>query len=812
LNHSPKILILFTSILILTTPVGATAADLVMKTASDKISTYVSDIPCITLQDDAPVTVSLEEAEGVSKVSDTSGVTYSASTVQEAVDGYLRLKNVCVIQEVRVSGQSRISSEAIRFRIKSSPGSVLHRQATRKDIEEIYSMGYFETVDAGFENSVLTFTVKEYPVIVSIEVQGNKAIDTEEILKSISMKKFDILNTKTLKTSIDRIISLYREKGYYNVTVDSDTKAVEGGIGLTFTVAESSQLYIRKVDFDGNENISDGKLRDAMETKNRWWWGLFGHEGSYLEETLDTDLLRIEQLYADAGYMRARAGRPVVEIKEDKGIYVTIPIEEGPLFYIGTVDIEGDLIKPKEELMQVLKFKTGDKMSKSAIHQSVEDLRGIYMDKGYAYVQINPDMKEGSSATTLDITLKVKQGKPVHIDTIHIRGNTKTRDKVIRRELKVDEGDLFSSSKINASKDSLNRLGYFKSTGIETVPRTDESMSMLVDVEETTTGAFSFGFAYSSVDRLMGTVALSESNLMGLGLKAKANVEYGGQRKSYSFGVEEPWLFDRHVSLGADIFNLEREYTYYTKKSRGGNIRLSYPLFEQVRHSIVYALIDVTELEEIDPTYLDNLTEDEINGYLTSAIINTLYRDTTNDYFRPTRGSDASISFEYAGLGGDYHYTRATAKYAKFFPLYKDKVALMLKFRWGTINPSAGDKLPEDELFTLGGLNSVRGFKYGDIGPKDSFGNVIGGQRMFVSNTELTFPILDVPGLSGVLFFDQGNAYDKKIDLTNLKRSYGFGVRWVTPMGPLRIEYGRVINPEEDESPSRWDFSIGTFF
>ena len=231
-----------------------------------------------------------------------------------------------------------------------------------------------------------------------------------------------------------------------------------------------------------------------------------------------------------------------------------------------------------------------------------------------------------------------------------------------------------------------------------------------------------------------------------------------------------------------------------------------------MRHSIVYSFENVTALEDIDPTYQDSLSEDEIDGYLLSSVTNTIYRDTTNDYFRPTRGSDSSFSVEYAGLGGDYHFTRATAKYAKFFPLYKDKVALMLKFRWGTITPSFGDDIPEDELFTLGGLNSIRGFKYGDIGPRDTYGNVVGGRRMVVSNTEITFPIFEVPGLSGVLFFDQGNAYDRTIDLTSLKRSYGVGVRWVTPMGPLRIEYGKVISPEDYEASSRWDFSIGTFF
>lgn len=804
-----RVLILF--LLFLALPITVPAADLVMKTSSEKIIDHVSDVPCITRKGDASTELFLEESGSVYRVYDSSRLTYSASTLPEAADGYLRLRDVCVIKEVKISGQARISPEAIRFRIKTIPGSILHKKIVRKDIEEVYSMGYFETVDASSEDSVLTFSVKEYPVIVSIEAEGNTKIKSDEILKSISMKKFDILNTKTLKTSIDRIVALYRDKGYYNVEVGSSTKKTEGGIILTFTIKENKKLYIRKVNFDGNVHISSRKLSKVMETKNRWWFGLMGHNGSYLEESLDTDLLRIEQFYGDEGYIKARAGRPIVNIKEGKGIILTIPIEEGPLFYIGKIDVSGDLIKPRKELLDVLDVESGDKMGKSKIHKAVENLRNIYTDAGYAYVQIKPDMSEGPG-NTMNITFAIKEGKPVHIDTIHIRGNTKTRDKVVRRELEMDEGDLFSSKDIDESKNNLNRLGYFSKVNIEPVPKNDDTMSMLVDVDETTTGAFSFGFAYSSVDKLMGTMQLSENNLFGHGLKSKFSIEYGAQRKSYSLDFEEPWLFDRHISLGVGLYNMEREYTYYTKEARGGNIRISYPLFENVRHSIGYAYTDVIGLTDIDPLYEDNLTEEEINGYLTSSVTNTLYRDTTNDFFRPTKGSDIAVSFEYAGLGGDYHYSRATAKYAQFFPIYKDKVALMLKFRWGTINPALGDELPEDELFTLGGLNSIRGFRYGDIGPRDSYGNTIGGQRMFVSNTEITFPIFDLPGLFGVLFYDQGNAYDKRIDLTNLKRSYGGGIRWVTPMGPLRIEYGKVINPEEDEAPNRWDFSIGTFF
>jgi outer membrane protein insertion porin family len=297
-----------------------------------------------------------------------------------------------------------------------------------------------------------------------------------------------------------------------------------------------------------------------------------------------------------------------------------------------------------------------------------------------------------------------------------------------------------------------------------------------------------------------------------MGLKTKVSVEYGKRKKSYILDFEEPWVLDYPISLGARVYNQERVLLYYTKKSRGGVLRVSYPLFEEVRHHIIYTYDDVLGLTDIDPAYTYLLSPLELNGGLTSSITNSLSRDTTNDFYRPTRGSDAVISVEYAGLGGDYHYTRVTARVAQFFPIYKDTVALMLKGRWGTINGSQGEKVPVSELYTLGGMNTIRGFKYGEIGPRDNLGNVVGGKRMAIFNTEITFPIGNVPGLSGLVFLDAGNAYNERIDLSNIKKSYGIGFRWVTPMGPLRLEYGKVINPKDYESSGGWDFTIGTFF
>ncbi|MGC9323917.1 MAG: outer membrane protein assembly factor BamA [Desulfomonilia bacterium] len=771
----------------------------------------LEDVLCVSVKDGAELEIFLEQTDGVSRVFDSSGLSYTASSPEEAVDGYLRLKGICVVEEVNITGQVRISTDAIRFRIKTARGDIVHKEKIKKDIEEIFTMGYFETCDASFDDGVLTFSVKEYPVIVTIEVKGNDKIKEEDILTAIGLKRFDILNTRLLKTSIDRIRSLYREKGFYNVDVTSDTQPTEGGITLTFSIKENKKLYIEEVNFDGNENISSRKLRSVMETKDRWVFGLFGHTGSYVESSLDNDLLRIEQFYADNGYIQAKVGRPQVEVREGEGIYLTIPIEEGPPFHIGNIDISGDLIQPKDDLMKKLDLDPGDLMSKSKVNSSIENLRDVYMNEGYAYAQIRPVMQL-EQGNTVGLTFQVTKGEPVHIDTIYVRGNQKTRDKVIRRELRLDEGDLYSSTELNRSRDRIARLGYFSNVNIETIPKDEDTMSLLVDVEETTTGAFAFGIAYSSLDGALGTMELSENNLFGLGLKSSLSLEYGAKKKNYTLDFEEPWLLDHPVSLGLRVFNTEREYIYYTKESRGGNLRLSYPLIEEVRHSIIYSYTDVMELTDIDPIYLSALSEDEINGGITSSITNALYRDTTNDYFRPTRGSNLSFSIEYAGIGGDFHFTRVMASAAQFFPLYTEKLALMLKLRWGTINPALGDDLPEYDRFTLGGLNSIRGFKYGEIGPRDTFGSVIGGKRMIMFNTEVTFPIANIPGLYGLVFLDQGNSYEKRIDITNLKRSYGAGIRWVTPMGPLRLEYGRVIDPEDFESDSQWDFTIGRFF
>jgi outer membrane protein insertion porin family len=811
--------------LMLLLPVCLTAADIEVSVDNRELSDFLSDVPCVSVKDVAQLKLEVLSKDGLIEVRDSAGIGYKAAALPDAASGYLRMKDACVVKEIKISGAKRISNDAIRFRIRTAPGDIIHRLAVRKDIEEIYAMGYFESCNASSENNILSFNVTEYPVVVKIEVKGSKKVEEKKILEASEVKKFDILNTRSLKTAVDRIKGLYREKGYYNVDVETDTKETDGGIILAFVIKENQKLWVRGVSFDGvtrkcpwYEPYCDpySGMKQSMKTQKRSSWNpidWLSDKGAYTESEMDTDLLRLEEYFGNEGYLQAKVGRPKVDIKDDEGIFITVPVEQGPLFRLGNIDAEGELIVPKEKILDALGMNKGDIMSKMYLYSGVERIRDIYMDRGYAYVQIKPITTE-REGNIIDMTLNIKQNKPVHVDEVLIRNNKKTRDKVIRRELDLQESSLFSSTKLRDSRDNLNRLGYFSKVDINQVQSENEDeMDLVVDVEENPTGAFTFGVAYSSIDQFMGTVEISENNLFGTGLRTKASIEYGANRKNYSIYLQEPWLMDYPIAVSGRLYDQERVLTYYTRESRGFSIGMSFPIYENIRYNIIYNYDYILPLRDIDPSYEQWLTSVELEGGLNSTLTNTVSRVTTNDFYRPTRGMDASLSVEYSGfLGGDYHYTRVSANVAQFFPLYKNIFALMLKGRWGTINGGEGQEVPVSELYTLGGLNTIRGFGYNEIGPRDNYGNVIGGKRMVIFNGEITFPIGNVPGLSGVVFFDAGNAYYNTIDLENVKKSYGAGLRWVTPMGPLRLEYGWIINPEDYEPSGNWDFTIGAFF
>jgi len=782
--------------------------------SDERLKNALSDVPCLELGASGGTELTLSEVAGSFKVSDPSGVQFSGASVNEAADGYLRLKSSCVIKDIRIDGLNRITADAVMFRLKSAKGDIVHLARLKSDVEAVNGMGYFEKVTAEMQGDVLVFKVAEHPVIVKVSFSGNKEIKDDKLTEALGIKKFEILNMKSLKAGIDRMKTLYREKGYYDVEIKSDREDTEGGIELKLSVTENKRLYVKEVNFDGNEHVKTKELRKLVETKNRWLMGLLKHSGNYIDSTIDMDLLRIEQYYGDIGYIDAKVGRPVVDIREGKGIYLTIPISEGKLFHVASTEVSGDMLEgvDKETLSKSINLKPGEVMSRSKVQKVVEALRDIYMDQGYAFAKVEPESK--FDGTDVHINFVISKGEPVHINKITINGNTKTREHVIRRELAINESDLFSSTALKTSKDRLGRLGYFKESSIEPVPGPDGKLDLKVGVAEKPTGAFICGISYSTENKVSYNASISENNLFGKGYRTQLKVDYGKKDKTYTVDLEDPWFMDTPLSVGGRVYAEEDEKLYYVQKTRGFNIRMSYPLVERWRHSIGYSYEKILPLEEVSDSYLYLLSKDDLDGGITSKISNMIYRDTTNDPYRPTHGSDVAFSIEYAGLSGDKHFTRFNSRAAVFFPLYKDMLVLMFKNQFGVINGGNGEKVPDAELYELGGLNTLRGFEYGEVGPRDSYGNTLGSRVQEVFNVELTCPIPGVPGLSTVAFFDAGNGYQKPstVDLSNIRKTFGGGLRWVTPMGPLRLEYGRIISPRETESTGRWEFNMGAFF
>jgi outer membrane protein insertion porin family len=486
-------------------------------------------------------------------------------------------------------------------------------------------------------------------------------------------------------------------------------------------------------------------------------------------------------------------------------------VEEGQQFKIGKVDIQGDLILPKEEMFKRVPVYVGEIFNRDLVRQALVNLTDLYADKGYAFVDVNPMTVPHKDQPLVDLIFGIRQGSKVYFERINILGNTKTRDRVIRRDLLTAEGDLYSLTAIKRSRDKLNALGYFKQVNVDTKKGSaEDKMVVNVQVEEAPTGAFSGGVGYSSIDKLVATLSISQNNLFGRGQRVVAQAQLGSISRYYNLSFIEPRLFDTQILVGGDLYDVYRDYEDYSVKRKGGLVRFGFPLVEYLRGNLMYKYekADTYNIQE----YASQIIKDEEGLSTTSSISGVLRRDTRNHPYDPTGGSDNALSVEYAGgfLGGTNEFNRYVFNSAWFTtPFYN----LTFSAR-GRIGYITGDAVPLYELFRLGGMYSVRGFKTWSIGPTAPNGEVIGGDKELLFNFEMLFPIAKEINLKGLIFFDAGNAWAKgdPYQLDDLRTSVGFGFRWMSPMGPLRLEWGYNLNPKPGEKTSAWDFTMGGFF
>ncbi len=724
------------------------------------------------------------------------------------------------VAKVLVTGNKGIENAAITAAIKTKAGNAYSPLVLDSDIRTIWKMGYFDDVQVKTEDSpegvIVTFHVTEKPALKQINVQGNKAFDRGDIIQQTGIKLPGIYRPGLIKEAEAKIIKLYHDKGYYDVKIATKVIDLPGADkGVRFDISEGEQVYISKIKFMGNKAFDDDDLRDLMTTAEGSWLSWFLEDNILKKNVLDQDREKVNDHYFNHGYLTARVGEPKITRGKD-GLVITFPVTEGKRFKVKNVELAGELIDDKANMAAKLTTKADEWFSRANVRQDMLYLHDLYADKGYAYVEVRPSIKENTKETTVAIGFDIKMGSRVYFERILITGNDATRDNVIRRLVGVAEGDLFSSTALRQTNSKLQGLNYFEDVRITTAKGSSpDKMDLRINVKEKRTGNISAGIGYSTEENVMFMGSIAENNLLGRGQRLEFRANLSSKNTYFTLSFTEPWLFDLPLSFGAEIYNWEREYTSYDKDALGTNIRLGMPT--GIKYTSFYTRY---RFEQADVSGVSEnaslVIRDQEGQHTTSSLKFTLRRDSRDQNYGPTKGSENLVSFEWAGgpLGGSNGYYKAIATSAWYFNLWFKHV-FMAHGKIGLVREHGQGSLPIYERFFLGGMNSLRGFDRWSVGPKDSeTGDVIGGENMLQFNLEYRFPLLSKAGIAGVVFFDTGNSWMENDgwDVSDLRQSVGVGLRWYSPMGPLRLEYGWVLDPEEGESNSNWGFTVGRSF
>ncbi len=736
-------------------------------------------------------------------------------SAQLSADILIRMGAEQRIVRIEFKGNRRIESSAISQVLKSVSGSVFSEVSLAQDIKAIYKMGHFADVTAQAtdcpEGKIITFVVQEKGIISSIIIQGNKAISKDDVEAAITAKVKQPLNLEKIKADVTKIKDLYDNKGYYNAEIaDIVEKEGDKDTRVIFKIVENQRLYIRSITFFGNEAYAKKELRKMMDTKEKGFFYFFSDSGILKKEQLKQDIEKINAFYLNKGFIYAQVGEP--EITHDKeGIRIKISIAEGRQYRVGKVDIAGDELKtPRSELLAKLQIVKKKYYDREAVIKDMDYLQQACSDEGFAHADVVPRTSPQEKGQTVDITYQIAKGNKVYFNRINIAGNNRTRDKVIRRLLTVVEGDLYSKSKLKQSYTALNRLKYFEEIDFQTEKGPDESLTDVnIRVKEKQTGMFSIGAGYSAYESIVFTAQVSQQNLFGRGQILSLTANIGSRTANYDLSFTEPWLFDIPLWSKFDIWNMARQYDTYDMDSKGGGFTFGYPIWEYVSGYVGYKY-SADNIGDI-ATYASSYVKKQKGDTTTSRLTLTLSRDTTDDNIFPSTGSKSSLSMEYVGgfLQGNADFNKYNLSSAKFFSLPLDTVFSM-RGRLGYLQETGGKEAPVYERFYLGGINSLRGLRL--VGPKDPLtDDEIGGLTMLNFNAEFIFPLIKNAGMKGLFFFDTGNAWENGYHISDMRKTAGAGIRWYSPIGPLRLEWGHVLDRKGGEPASRWEFSIGMF-
>jgi outer membrane protein insertion porin family len=728
------------------------------------------------------------------------------------------------VEAIEVRGASRVTPDAVRKVMSTQVGQELDLEKVRQDVKAIYRMGYFhdvtfdtEEVPGGYR---LTVIVAEKPIVVAVLIEGNKDVDTTDLRAAVTVKERSLFQEDKVKESVNKLREVAQNKGFIDASVEASVaEDSEGALRVTFRVAEGPKLKIERMVVTGNQFFPTKAVLKVMDTSAKGLFSFITDSGSFKKDVLENDVRKIEALYQNRGFLDSKVSEPVVD-RGKKGLIVTIRIFEGRQYRVGEIHFSGESGIPEDTLRKTVKLNRGDLFDRETLLSDLLALTTLVNDEGYAQALVSPGVEKRKEYPVADVTYRFERGTKFHFGRVEVSGNSKTLDRVVRRNLDVSDGRTYTATGLKTSKENLTRSSYFKDVKISTAPSVvPGEMDAKIEVQEGPTGTLSGGLGYSSIDKIFGVVQVTENNLFGRGWKASLNSQFGARRTTFSIDFRDPNFLDSDFSLLLGAFKTKVKYTDFEKDATGGRAGIGYN-FSRFTSGSVYFRMDETRILALVGTIPSwNVQQEIAKGLqLTRGVGFNVTRNTTDRFIDPSRGGVQSASLEFAGgpLGGDSQFVKYFLNAKWFYPVTATTV-FSWNVLWGHVVPTVGGaEVPLFERFFLGGPYSVRGFRSRSLSPMDpNTGELIGGNKELVGNLEYVFPLVGEIGFKGVLFFDVGNAWAQgswPFNDQGLWASYGVGVRWYSPMGPLRFEMGWNIDRPEGQPKRVMEFTIGTAF
>lgn len=735
------------------------------------------------------------------------------------------LSFAATVSSIEIKGLNRIEKSSVLDKISSKKGA-LNQKSVTEDVKALFDTGFFYDIKVDHSGQTLTYFFVEKPVIDEVVYSGNAAFDSKELNETLNVKVNELLDIKKINSGLDNIKKKYVEKGFYLVKLDYDTVAKKGGsVRLNIKITEGDKVKVRKINLLGNKALTDKKIKSIMALKET---GLLGMGGAFQPEALMRDKEVIAFIYQNEGYAQVQVETPTVMLTEDKrSIVVNFYITEGDRYSVGEISFSGDIDFTEEELKDLVDIDENKYFSRQVLINDISKLQAKYGDEGYAYTNVTPIPKFDPSDKTVDFNFKVDKGELVKIGEINVKGNTITRDKVVRRELRIYEGEVYNETDKRVSEANVKRLGFFDNVEFQSkvAGSNEDVMDLDIEVEERSTGQLNVGAGYGGFQGFTLQGSVQQTNFMGYGINFGLNINYAERlQQLFNLNITDPYFRDTNYSLGFDAYRSLRFVLDYRDVKTGGAISVGRRYGNYLMTSLRLKLENV-DLTLDDASFRDVFTPERVadsEGFSSGLTVSVSY-DKRNDRRFPTNGYFARASLEQTGLGGDIDYTQASAN----FRFYKPVVGSLVwrnNFVYGWIG--APGEVPVNELYRLGGPNTVRGYDFFSIAQRafsnDAYNSAIssgqlypsewaqipfGGTQQLYYNLEFEWALVKEAGIRGVVFFDAGVASDN-IDFGDFKTSWGMGVRWNSPMGPLRFEWGFPINPNEKIGEGGEDFQF----